>query len=50
MPEEAFLRGVVPTVGFPGHRLAKLVITYDIYKRVAGVMAALVGMNKRFGV
>ena len=48
MTEEAFLRSVVPAVSSAGHGLAEFFIIKDIYELVAGIVAALIGMNDRF--
>ena len=48
MAEEAFLRSIVPAVSPTGHGLTEFFIIKDIYELVAGIVAALIGMNDRF--
>ena len=46
MPEQAFLRSVVPTVSPPGHGLTKVVIIQDRNELGACILTSLIGMDE----
>ena len=48
VPEKALLRGIVPTVTAPGHRLTKAVILDYVNELVTCIMAALITMYQGF--
>ena len=46
--EEAFLRRIVPAVGFPGHGLAQMIVPDNLNEFKACVVGALIAVDQGF--